>query len=384
MKYLIISDAGSMHVYNFIKEMLSGRGYDIYILTHSVGEIPQEYLNYYKENNVTVYSLRYEGHKNLYSRNKLNVAIKFLKKYFFMRKLGKIDVCHIHYVHNASLLLTKLFKKRINKLIFSYWGDDVLIPKPKEIEMQKKMLPFSNAITVTVKNSYNVFRERFGNIYDDRLQVLHFATDGVRKIKEVAEKYSKVECRKQFNVPDGKLLLVCGYNADPAQRQDEIAEQIAKLDIEIKEKLHIIVPLQYGRKSEEYIERVKMAFKNCGCSHNFFEEYVPFERNAIMSLATDIYLNLRASDAFSNAMKEHICAGSYMITGSWLKYIELDEMQAPVTKIDSFDELPQVITDLVNNHNFSMENNVFELMYNMFAREQIRKEWDSFFERLGK
>lgn len=384
MKYLIISDASSMHVYNYIKNMLFGRGYDIYILTHSVKEIPKEYLDYYKENNITVYSLRYEGYKNLYGRNKLNVAIKFFKKALFMRRLGYIDICQLHYVHRASLLLIRLFRKRIGKVIFSYWGSDILQPSSREVREQKRALPLADVITVTVKNSYNVFRKRFGSGYDSKLRVVHFAAGGISGIKQIAQERTKEQCRAEFLIPDGKLMVVCGYNADPSQRQEQIAQQLAKLGDDIKSKLHLVVPLQYNRVSAQYIQSVKEAFSLVGCSYSILEDYVSFERNAIMSLATDIYLNLRISDAFSNAMKEQVCAGSYLVTGTWLNYIELDECNAPVTKIAAFDELPRVIEGLVNNYKFPKENIIFEPFYRMFATENVREEWDKLLDMLEK
>ena len=51
-KYLIISDAASAHVYNFIKHSLLDRGFEIYILRHSIQDIPEQYLNFYNENNI--------------------------------------------------------------------------------------------------------------------------------------------------------------------------------------------------------------------------------------------------------------------------------------------------------------------------------------------
>ena len=314
MKYLIISDAASMHVYNFVRFFLAGEGNEIYILRHSLMEIPEQYQRFYDENNITVFTADSPDA----SSNKLSTAKRFFRKCRFLLKLGKVDVCHIHYLHMQSILLYKLFRKNFSKLILTYWGTDVLIPSAKEIEKQKTILPYADKITVTVKNSKNVFCERFGHKYDDKLEVVHFPSGAVPKIKEISETKSKQECRKEIGVPDGKLLLVCGYNADPAQRQDICLKEISMLSQEQKNRLHIIVPVQYNRYDLGYIKRVKEEAASCGCSYEVLEEYVPFERNAVMCLATDIYLNLRTSDAFSNAMKEQITAGSLILCITFL------------------------------------------------------------------
>ena len=376
IKYLIISDASSMHIYNFCKNMLSGRGYDIYILRHSVKDIPKQYKEYYKENNITVFS----PGKASDGKGKLATIKRFVRKLIFLAKLGKVDVCHIHYLHRSSCELYRIFKRNFKKLIISFWGTDILRPPQKEFEAQKKCVPYADLITVTVEHSKDVFRQKFGTEYDKILTFGRFAGGGIQGIHDFAPKKTIKECREEFNIPDGKLCVVCGYNADPTQHQDVICNEISLISEEIKNKLHLIIPLQYGVISQQYVEDVKLAAEKCGCSYEILEEYVPFERNSIMCLATDIYLNLRDSDAFSNAMKEQMYSGSVMIQGSWLKYKELDDCNAPVVKIDSLSELHTALEDLARKTEIKEEIELFDPIYNIFSIESVRKNWD---ENLG-
>ncbi len=378
MKYLIISDAASMHVYNFIRFFLVGQGYDITVLRHSVGDIPEKYQQFYDENNIRIVT----PPKQVGRKGPVITVKRFLSKLKFFKQYGKADVCHIHYTHAVSCILYLLFKKNFKKLIVTFWGTDILNPPKFEAFMQKKVLPYADKITVTVKNSYKVFQNRFGHKYDGKLEVVHFPSGAVPKIKEMSEKLTKQQCREQFNVPDEKLLLVCGYNADPAQRQDICLKEISMLPPELKDRLHILVPLQYSRIDNGYIDRVKQAAENCGCSYEVLEEYVPFERNAVMCLATDIYLNLRISDAFSNAMKEQITAGSLMIQGDWLNYIEVDEMNAPVVKISELSELHTALEKVIKEYKFKTDNEIFYPMYNIFDPDALKKEWDRIFRSL--
>lgn len=377
-KYLIISDAASAHVYNFIKNSLMGRGFEIYILRHSLTPIPEQYMKFYNENNITVFSPGKSSDK----RGKLATIKRFMRKIFYLLRLGKVDVCHIHYVHISSCLLYRIFKMNFKKLILSYWGDDILIPTAKDIEAQKKCFPYADAITVTVENSKSTFLNRFEGQYADKLMIARFAGGGVQGIHDFAEKKTIQECRHEFNVPDGKLCLVCGYNADPSQHQDIICNEVALMGEGAKNKVHLIIPLQYGRISEKYIEDVKDAAQKCGCSYEILEEYVPFERNSVMCLATDIYLNLRDSDAFSNAMKEQMYSGSVMIQGSWLKYKELDDCNAPVVKINSLNELHTVLEDLVNKTEIKENIELFSPIFDIFSIPSARKSWDKVFEKI--
>ncbi len=380
MKYLIISDGASPHIYNFIKNILNGRGYEIYILRHSLMPIPKQYLEYYKENNITVFTSGTENEKRSY----FSTLKRFWKKCCFLMKLGKVDVCHIHYLHRQSLLLYRLFRKKFGYLILSYWGTDIINPSPKEIIAQKKCFPYANKITVTVEHSRKVFQKRFGHQYDDKLCFGRFAGGAIQAIKEFSNNVTKKQCRENFSIPSEKLCVVCGYNANPAQHQDIILKEVSKLPANIKEKIHLIVPLQYSRINLEYIATVKDLARNCGCSYEILEEYVSFERNAMMCLATDIYLNLRDTDAFSNAMKEQIYSGSHMIQGEWLVYDELDQSNAPVTKIKNIEDLHVTLTQLLCKIKFSNEIKLFEPFYNLFSIQSVRSSWDKIFNEINK
>ena len=372
VKYLIISDAASMHVFNFCKNMLSGRNYEIYVLRHSIMDIPKQYEEYYKENNITVFS---PGRKND-GKGKLATIKRLIRKFIFLVKLGEVDVCHIHYAHRSSCELYKIFKRNFKKLIISFWGTDILCPPEKEFVAQKQCVPYADLITVTVENSKDVFRRKFGTKYDNILTFGRFAGGGIQGIHDIAPKTTVAECRKEFNIPNGKLCVVCGYNADPSQHQDVICNEISLMSKEIKNKLHLIIPLQYGVISEKYVEDVKLAAEKCGCTYEILEEYVPFERNSVMCLATDIYLNLRDSDAFSNAMKEQMYSGSVMIQGSWLRYKELDDCNASVVKIDSLSELHTALENLARKTKIKEQIELFDPIYNIFSIESVRENWD--------
>ena len=372
IKYLIISDASSMHVYNFCKNILSGREYEIYILRHSVQEIPKQYAAYYRENNITVFS---PGKAND-GKGKFATVKRFLRKVLFLIRLGKVDVCHIHYLHRSSCELYRMFRRNFKKLIISFWGTDILCPPEKEFKAQKKCVPYADLITVTVEHSKDVFRQKFGTEYDHILTFGRFAGGGLQGIHDFASKKTIEECRKEFHVPDGKLCVVCGYNANPSQHQDIICNEISFISEDIRNKMHLIIPLQYGRTSDKYIDDVKAAAEKCGCSYEILEEYVPFERNSIMCLATDIYINLRDTDAFSNAMKEQIYSGSLMIQGSWLVYEELEQIGAPVIKIDALEDLHTVLAQTVKAYQAKTEIQLFAPLYDIFSVQAVRASWD--------
>ena len=152
-------------------------------------------------------------------------------------------------------------------------------------------------------------------------------------------------------------------------------EIIGTLPNSIKEKLFVIIPLQYGGTDANYILKVHKAAESSGVEYNILEEFVPFEMSARLAVATDIYLHLRDTDAFSNALKEQVFACSYVIKGDWLKYPELTEMNAQVKSISSLGVLGDCLKEAVENINISNEINLFMPLYDMYSTAAIKQQW---------
>ena len=68
--------------------------------------------------------------------------------------------------------------------------------------------------------------------------------------------------------------------------------------------------MQYGRMNDtDYINAVKQEQERADFDCIILKDFVPFEMSAKLAIATDIYLHLRDTDAFSNALKEHVYGG---------------------------------------------------------------------------
>ncbi len=65
MKYLVIGDANSMHIYNFVNTVLLPRGYEIHLLTLSSRPLRESYQQFYDEKGVKVHSIANKGYKGL-------------------------------------------------------------------------------------------------------------------------------------------------------------------------------------------------------------------------------------------------------------------------------------------------------------------------------
>ncbi len=375
MKYLVIGDSNSMHIFNFVKTFLMPRGYEIHLLTLSTQRVREEYRQFYKDNNITLHSVAEKGYKGLDKTNRVYRLLNLWRKMRLMKAVPYMDVCHIQSVYKTSIGMVLRNKKKFKKLILSYWGGDVEDKNPEVLKLREQAFPLADAITVTVEQTLNDFREIHGNTYDNKLSICRFATDGLNCIKGLSESISREDCRKSYDVPDSKIVVTCGYSATREQHQDQILEELQKMPDELKEKIFAIVPMQYGPNDPEYFSKVEKAKENADFSCVILKDYVPFEMSAKLAMATDIYLHMRDTDAFSNALKEHVFAGSEIIMGNWLKYIELEKMGANFIGVDTFDEMRTVLEEKLKTYKLKDNINLFNPIYDLYSTESIIEQW---------
>lgn len=375
MKYLVIGDSNSMHIYNFVKTVLLPMDFEVHLLTLSILPLREEYRSFYIENNVTIHSVFEKNYKGLNKTDRLHRILNLLRKIWLMHDVPKVDICHVQSVYITSLMMVLLNKRKFKKLILSYWGGDIEDRSEFLVKTRAKCFEFCDAITVTVQQTLNEFKELYGSRYDEKLHVCRFATNGLNCINELSKKVTRKECRDSYNIPSDKIAITCGYSAYAEQHQEQCLEEIQKLPEDLRKKIFAIVPMQYGRFDQAYIEKVEAIKEKCDFDCVILDEYVPFEMSARLAIATDIYLHLRDTDAFSNALKEHIYAGSKVITGEWLKYIELEQMKAPFESIPSIDMLTSVLENKLKGFNIDNEINLFEPIYELYSTENIISQW---------
>ena len=376
MKYLVIGDASSMHIFNFVKSFLLPSGYEVHLLTLSTLPVKEDFRAFYREQGVAVHAIAEKNYKRLERTDKLSRLLNLWRKFRLMKEVPHVDVCHLQSVYKTSVAMVLKNKRKFDHLILSYWGGDVEDRAPSTLKLREKCFPLADVITVTVQQTVHDFHEVHGHTYDDKLMVSRFSTKGLDCIHQLQKTTTRKECREAYGIPEGKIAVTCGYSAYAEQHQEQCLQEMMKLPRELRERLFVIVPMQYGRFNQAYIDRVHAQKEKCDFDCVILEEYVPFEMSAKLAIATDIYLHLRDTDAFSNALKEHVYSGSTVITGTWLKYIELEEMQAPMISIDSIDHLSETLLTLLPNTEIAEEISLFAPMYDLYSTENIVEQWN--------
>lgn len=377
MKYLVIGDANSMHIYNFVKTVLLPKRFEVHLLTLSILPIRREYREFYHEKKVVVHAVEEKGYKNVDKKDRLHRLLNLWRKLRLMADVPYVDICHVQSVYKTSLIMVLGNRRKYGKLILSYWGGDIEDRSPSLIKLREKCFRLADAITVTVEQTYREFQEIYGEQFNSKLRICRFATDGLSCIHLLAGQMTRQQCRDNYAIPADKIVITCGYSAYAAQHQDQCLEIIDTLDEDIKKRLVVMVPMQYGRFDMSYIERVKFIAERSNLDVRILEEFVPFEKSVQLAISTDIYLHLRDTDAFSNALKEHVYSSSSIIKGDWLHYPELTDMGAEMRSIVSFDELKQALNEVISQVQISEEIKLFDPIYRLYSTEAIVEQWSN-------
>ncbi|CAK7005021.1 MAG: hypothetical protein PARBB_00799 [Parabacteroides distasonis] len=379
-KYLLISDASSMHVYNFLNIVIKDRGFKVYLITHTNTPIPMRNKILFQELGVTLISTSHLFCSD--KRDSISRFIKFAYKWWYMFKIGTIDICHIHFLHKQSCLLYLTKLMTIKHLILTYWGSDILRINKEDIEIQEKCFKHADLITLTVSNTFKHFKNTFPIQYHKKAKIIRFPCGGIEAIKSIKEEYTAEECKKILGIPTDKITIALGYNALPEQRHIDCLKQLTTLPNEYKSKLCILLPLQYARIDNEYIRQVEYNAGLTSIDYFSFHQYMDPKEMAILTCATNIYATVRATDAFSNTLKEMLYSGTYIIQGKWLVYEELDEIKWPRYQLDSLNQINKAVIQCIKDYYKQGDAPSCQFIWDMVSPSNVRKLWDQEFSLL--
>lgn len=374
MKFLILAEASSMHTYNYIRYILTDDRIKITLFDMTCKSIPEEYADYYARRGVHVVHYLDAADRLAFRDDALSRSIKFFKKWRCLKQLGRFDVGQLEFINTSGSLLMWLNRRRYSFKLLTYWGSDILQISNKLKRIQYPLLRAADAVTLCTEKMFRKFRETYGSEFDDKLHKVNIIVGNLAIIERLFHEYGVSKSKESFGVPEGKIAVMCGYNGSSAQRQDETVDLIAQMDQRYKDKLFLIMPFMYGCADTAYVERVKSKLSASGLAHTVIERFLSYEEMAKLSLATDVYLQLRFTDALSASMQEQIYSGSVVIQGSWLEYDELDNAGLPIVKIDRMEELPRRLAEIVDGWDAMAHRPLPEYINHMSSGETSRKQ----------
>jgi|GEM_PF-904807 len=155
--------------------------------------------------------------------------------------------------------------------------------------------------------------------------------------------------KKMFGFEEKAFVITCGHNASQFQEHLKIIDQLIENQLELPPSYILVFPVTYGG-SKNYILKIKDKLQKSGLKHKLIEEYLTDEKIALLRLATDIFIQVQKTDAFSGSMREHLFAQNIVITGDWLPYQSLSNEGIYFKTISDLNQLGGMVTNVIKNY----------------------------------
>lgn len=348
MKYLVVGDAGSIFIKQFIEFVLLPQKWDIILLKE--GYINDDYLRFYDENNVVVEDLwsGYWGFLKVVPYLRSSIAVKAWSRYI-KKKYGEFNVLHVHGLNRSRGNIAMELRKITMKLIISVWGDEIFRHGERTLMSYRRYYDCADAITMATSQMRTRFNEFYGNIYYHKIHMNKFGI-GLFDILDSLNLTRDQICSKIGISDSNKKIVLVGHNGREAQRHLEITSALKMLPLQYQKQIILVYTMTYGVKDEQYEENLKALINqlDCECVYltNFMNEY----DIACLRKVSDILIHAQLTDAFSASIQECLYSGCVVLNGSWLKYTELPECENRIVEYDKISDIPNVLTHVIDNY----------------------------------
>lgn len=259
--------------------------------------------------------------------------------------IGKYDIIHIHYLYDLYCLFTDKLKGLCHNLMITIWGSDFYKADMKQKVNLKQIVDKADKISFDNEQTLNEFVQFYGRDVEDKTTICRFGLTMLDYIDKVTsldvEKY-----KSMYKIPKDAYVITCGYNADICQHHLEIIESLNDCNSILNENIYYLFPMTYKR-DEEYVELVRRKLESSKLNYRIIEDFMDFKEMALLTRATDIFIQLQETDTLSATMQENLYAGNIVITGSWLPYQCLKQEGANFYTVDDVKDISQRLESLI-------------------------------------
>ena len=317
----------------------------------------------------------------LYRIPLIRALCKIIDQYKSVRALVKsrksYDVINVQYVSVYSVLASRHFHRLARTVLLSPWGSDVY-------RVSRLFLPL-------VRNVYkradyvSLFEGRFRDdcarifrINKKKIVNIGIGSDAIDYIKEHNKNISKEKAKARLGF-ENSYIVVCGYNASPAQNHQVMIEAISKNISCFPEDCLIVLPMTYSGTSE-YKETIRGLLEERGLRYILFDNYLSIEDLFYLRRSADMFIHIQNTDANSSAVLEFLLTDTKILNGSWLRYKELEKFVIPYYLVTSLDSIANDICDALKD-TFTPIPSELRLQIEGYGWANQIKLWSDFFEQ---
>lgn len=340
------------------------------IFTNDIGE----YGEYYKKIGSKVYVYPDFGEDTFELNWKRKLVIRKLRE--------RYDYIQLFVVRYNTLKFANLLAGNKSKIVISYWDLWLTSYEKKKI---KPYLSKVYKINFLTENLEKDFVETYGNKYNNKFFKADLVMSNILRMEKWLDKHSlkklAIHGKKQMGFPADKVVIAVGYCGRKDQQHIRVLNQILEMSDECIKNMYIFVHVGYGVRIPAYINQIEMVGRKIRARGGEFvisDEFMTGNRLSWLRFGVDIFINAELIDALSGSMLEYFAAGTNVINGAWLDYIELEKYKFKYTKFNEFVELKDILTKKMIQLKRDVNNP--KLVFEHFSWKKNSKIWNDIYK----
>ncbi len=312
------------------------------------------------------------------------VKRKFLMPLNFRALPDSYDIIQVHYVSSFLKTIAPYFHQKSKKVVTSFWGSDFYKESNKSREkIAQNILKYSDAITLGNPEMIDHFKQFYYPKFQNP-ELCFFGNDLIEQMQLLKET-NKFQSKNYLQFDAHKITITLSYNASQNNQHLKILESFSSNEyfLSKKDQVELIVPLTYGG-TKEYLASIQKKLNELPFSFQILDTFLTPEQVFHLRNATDIFIHLPLSDALSGSLREHLFAKNLVITGNWLPYRILKSNSIYIHQLNSIEELPQKLNDLLANFDAETQHclNNPSLVYNISSWQAVITGWVELYNKL--
>lgn len=348
MNVLILGDGDSIWTIDFIKYCILPITEELTIYS---GSPIEKYRDFYTEKKIKCYQL----HKRL---DKYLCRSRFTwLRYWVGKKTAKqfgkskYDVIIVHFITLWNGYLASVLKKSTGaKIIFTYWGSDLLRIGPKRLKIMGLQLKNTDQVVHVSLRLQEKFKELYPWYDIEKVKTIWFGNSIIEEIGKLCGNSDKNNIKEQirfeFGIPRDSVVIAIGYNGAKEQQHLAALDVLKEISSVYLNKVCLLFQMTYGG-TNDYKDQVIEHVKDLGVNYKRFDHYLEDKEIAKIRLITDIFINGQTTDAFSGSVRENLYCGNIVLNAKWLHYPELDKFDLNYIEFEDFNKLNEIICNIL-------------------------------------
>lgn len=287
-------------------------------------------------------------------------------------------IINIQYITLLSCVLSFHFNSLSAKIITTPWGSDIYRVSMFRRKLVRKVLEHSDYVTAISNTKFGNDIKKIFNVPEKKCIPLCFGSNVLDRISD--SKIAKEDAKFFFVKNNEKYLIVCGYNASPAQNHLRIIDSLNRIKEYLPTNVFFVFPMTYAKK-DAYIKEVKEKLDKLGVNYKILDSYLSDDEIVLLRKATDLFIHMQTTDAYSSTLHEYLLCGTKIINAEWLRYPELEQDSIPYV-LSNFNRLSDDILACIGPESqLNLNNSTLRTVIESYKWSFQLKQWIAIFNK---